>query len=1366
MKKSLLILILITAHVLCESQTHEYLFNNNLNENSGGPALTELLSCSAAAGSFGVQTSGTTSGDCLTFNSFCFNKGGGVQYPNPSIVSGSYTIYLFFRFSTLGGYARVIDFSNSAADAGIYFLNNCLNLYPNGNVGTCPYFNTNTYYLITFVRDGSTNIISVYVDGTLFGTYNDTGNIYRPPTASSPINFFRDDNSVPCETQPGCVKYISVSPAVSTASDVANTWANIGTITQSANAAPPTVTIAAHGNFTCTNNAVTLTASSAGTMVWNGGSLVNAANPAAISAPGTYIVTATDTHGCMDTAMVTVVTNTAVPAVSASKSGNLNCTTSSVTLTGSSPGNTMVWNGGALTNASNPAAITTAGTYTVTATDAVNGCTDTASVIVTSNNSQPPVITVNSAAICAGQTAVLTAAGGTSYSWSTSAVTNPISVSPPGTVSYTVTGTTGGCSGTAIATVTVNPLPIVTVTPPTGSACANSTLILTAAGANTYSWAPAFGLNAVTGASVSASPTGNTTYTVTGTDNAGCVNTAAAVLTSHPKPAVLIKAPLNPLCDSTKLNWASWSSVNGTTGTGIISSNLSVLVTKPSGGLSTTAGMFAGSVFPVQYNVPVNQTAIRNDLAGLFTFCFNRPVNNPQIALSSIGNGGLSVPVVTSAPYHIIWAGQGMTYPNDTTFVGREGYTIIQFPGAHTCISFNYLQSETYCNLAFGTLDTNCQTMVSPPICAGLADTLTATGAAAYVWHPAAGLNASTGAVVVASPLATTKYYVIGTDVYGCSNTDSVLITVIPKPIASITGDTVICAGDSITLTAHGHGSCLWNPGNFTDSVIRIIPASPALYKAVLTNTAGCKDSAAVHVVVNPLPHALFNVPPVCKNSPTTYLDASTGTIALWSWKYGDGGSAVIQNPLHTYASCDTFSVQLNVTTNKGCKDSIRKTAKVYCLPVAGFSAADVCLNQVMHFTDLSIVSGDTVSAWSWNFGDNSTLGSIKNPVHTYSAAGHYTVTLTASTNHGCKDTIIKTVTVHALPAAHFSSINVCQGGTASFTDHSTIATSDTIHTWLWTFGDAGTPANSQNTSHLYGASGTYTVQLNLVSNFGCLDSIAETAIVNPNPIVHFTAVDTIGCEQLCVSFQDLSSVSPGTILQRTWNLGDGSAASHSTNFDHCYTDDSIFSPAHYTVSLTVTSDSGCVITHSKNNYITVYPNPKAVFTVDPHAAALTNPVISITDLSIGTIIWKWHFGDTSSVFSSANPPPHSYTDTGTYVITLLASTQYGCKDSTYQSVTIEPEFLFYIPSAFTPNGDLYNNTFSGRGVFIETYQMMIFDRWGNLIYFTDDINKPWDGTANHGADIAQQDTYIYTIDLTDIKKKKHSYKGIVTLIK
>lgn len=978
--------------------------------------------------------------------------------------------------------------------------------------------------------------------------------------------------------------------------------------------------------------------------------------------------------------------------------------------------------------------------------------------------------------ICQGDSVTLSSSSAFSYLWSTGATTQSITVNSsavytvstnqtPACTQGTIACTTCGV-GTASETVSVNPLPAVGVSPSAPSTCIGSSLNLTANGANTYQWSPATGLSATSGATVSASPSANSTYTITGTDAFGCIGTATVALTVNPKPTVDVRGPVNPLCDSTKLNWASWGTVNGTSGAGIISSDLSVLVTKPTGGLSTTGGMYNGGVFPSQYTVPANSTAIRNDLAGLFTFCFNRPVLNPQIALSSIGNGGNSVQINTSVPYQIIWQGLGMSYPNNTTFIGTEGFTIISFPGVHTCISFDYLQSETYCNLAFGTLDTNCQSLVSPPQCGGGSDTLTASGAVTYSWFPPTGLNTSTGAVVIASPLVTTTYYVTGFDANNCSDTDSITVNVISLPTISLSGDTLICLGDSSTLSASGGVTYLWNPGNSTDSIIDVKPLSTTTYTVTVTNAGGCSDSSTITVNVNPLPQAQFTLSPVCNNTPMVFTDASIGNITNWNWERGDGTTSNLQNSSYNYATCDTFNVRLVVTSNYGCMDTLTKTAKVYCLPNADFSFAEVCSNQVMNFDELSSAVDDTLSGWSWNFGDGSALSTIQNTDHTYSNAGPYNVTLIVTSTNGCKDTSVKSLNIHPFPDVKFSTSNVCDGSIVPFTDLSTLPAPDMLQSWAWDFGDGSPVFNNQTTSHAYPAKGSYTAKLVVVSNFGCADSITKMVVINPNPVVNFAAPDTTGCDPLCVSFQgNLSSVSPGSITQWAWDVGDGSAISTSQNFDHCYVNSSVGSAAYYSVTLTVTSDSGCFSTDTKNSYISVYPNPSAGFSVQPSRTTILEPVIEVNDQSSGVDFWSWNFGDLE-VSSVSDPVSHTYADTGTFLITLITSNQYGCEDTAAHTVVIEPEFVFYIPNAFSPNNDKNNKTFSGKGLYIKEYEMSIFDRWGNLIYKTIDLDLPWDGRLKNSNEIAEGDVYIYSIKIIDIKKDEHFYKGIVTLLR
>jgi len=228
---------------------------------------------------------------------------------------------------------------------------------------------------------------------------------------------------------------------------------------------------------------------------------------------------------------------------------------------------------------------------------------------------------------------------------------------------------------------------------------------------------------------------------------------------------------VSPLCDSTKLDWANWTSISGTSATGNISSNLTVSVTKPTGSMFSTPVMNSGSVFPANYNVPANQTSIANNVAGLFTFYFNNPVRDPIVALASIGRQGQSVPINTSVPYQVVWQGVSMQYPSCTQLIGEEGYTIIKFPGVHKCISFDYLVSENWCNIAFGTLDVNCQTSGLVSYCSGSngSNLLTAfatggTPAYKYTWSPTTGLNTTSGVSVIASPNVTTKYFVSVTD--------------------------------------------------------------------------------------------------------------------------------------------------------------------------------------------------------------------------------------------------------------------------------------------------------------------------------------------------------------------------------------------------------------------------------------------------------------------------------------------------------------------------------------------------------------------------------------------------------------------------
>jgi hypothetical protein len=275
----------------------------------------------------------------------------------------------------------------------------------------------------------------------------------------------------------------------------------------------------------CNGQTASLIASGATTYSWTGGLSANATPSTPIlTTTTTYTVTGT-TNGCRGTA-VSTVTVKPKPTITVNSPSICSSQTANLTASGAS---SYSWTGG-LTPTSNPITpiLTTTTTYTVTGTQ--NGCTGTAALTVTVKPN--PTVSVNSPGICNGQTANLTASGATTYSWTGGLSANATPSTPilTTTTTYTVTGTTNGCTGSAVSTVTVKPNPIVGVNSP--SICNGQTAILTASGSTTYSWTGGLSANATPSTPIL---TTTTTYTVTGTTN-GCTGTAVSTVTVKPKP--------------------------------------------------------------------------------------------------------------------------------------------------------------------------------------------------------------------------------------------------------------------------------------------------------------------------------------------------------------------------------------------------------------------------------------------------------------------------------------------------------------------------------------------------------------------------------------------------------------------------------------------------------------------------------------------------------------------------------------------------------------------------------------------------------------------------------------------------------------
>ncbi|MFM6976366.1 MAG: LamG-like jellyroll fold domain-containing protein, partial [Sphingobacteriaceae bacterium] len=420
------------------------------------------------------------------------------------------------------------------------------------------------------------------------------------------------------------------------------------------------------------------------------------------------------------------------------------------------------------------------------------------------------------------------------------------------------------------ATLTSN----VTVTAPTGFEVSlssgtdfGSSVVITASGSlaatTVYARLVSSATAATKSGNITVASTGATTKTVS---VSGTVNAVAQLNIQ------------NSLCANQGLYWSTtWTDVTSTSAKGLIG-NVGVTVTHSNGGLFTTSYMYQHASFPGQFNVP-NATTLANQNAGTFTFTFDSPVNNPQVAFSSIGNPGTPVGLNTSVPYEVLWNGIGMTYNTNTTMTGAEGFTIVKFPGTHSSITIQYNATEYYANIAFGAENFNCS---APAVCAGESITLTASGGSSYQWSPSTGLSATNTAQVIATPTTTTTYTVIDPS-NPCAEPISITINVNPLPSApSASATQLICPGSTVAnlqATVAAGQTVEWYAASTGGSALASTTALVVgnTYYAQAVNANGCAST---------------RTPVVVSTNNALHLDGVNDRVNLSSNSISDGATA------------------------------------------------------------------------------------------------------------------------------------------------------------------------------------------------------------------------------------------------------------------------------------------------------------------------------------------------------------------------------------------------------------------------------------------------------------------------------------------
>jgi gliding motility-associated-like protein len=999
------------------------------------------------------------------------------------------------------------------------------------NTGTTP---INTTYTVTTTLNGctSTDAVIVTVNPVPTSTFNQspnqclTGNSFNfTNTGSSGAgytqtwNFGGATTNTSTAVSPTGITYAAAGTYTITHT-VTGPGGCVSTTTSSVTVYPlPVVTVTSP--TICSGQTATMTASGASTYTWSAGA--TSAGATATASPTTttsYTVTGTSTNGCIATAVATV-TVTPLPVITVAPITICAGTPGTLTASGAA---TYSWAAATGLSATTGASVTanppSTTTYTVTGTSAA-GCVGTTTVVVTVN--PIPVTTVNSPTICSGQTATLTAAGATTYAWTSglSATTGTsVTGAPTTTTSYTVTGTSLGCSSTAVATITVNPLPTVTVAPIT--ICSGTSGTLTASGAATYTWANATGLSATAGASVTANPTATTTYTVTGTSAAGCINTATVVVTVTPLPTITV--PPITICSGTSgtltasgaatYTWANATGLSGTTGT------------------SVTANPTATTTY----------TVTGTSAAGC--------VNTATVVVSVT-----PLPTITVAPITICAGASGTmtasgaatyTWANATGLSGTTGTSVTANPSATTTYTVTGTTAGGCVNTTTVVVTVTplpVITVTNPTICPTQTATLTASGGTTYTWSP--GLSSTTGSSVTGSPSSTTSYTVTGTT-SGCSSTAVATIT-IGGSITPTVNSPIICAGQTATLTASNATTFTWTAGlsSTTGATVTGSPATTTSY-TVTGNAAGCTGTAVATITVNPLP--VVSVPPV------TICSGSSGTLtasgaATYSWAPSTGlsattGTSVTANPTST----TTYTV--TGTSAAGCVNTTTVVVTVNPLPTITVAPITICTGIAGTLT----ASGAATYSWAAATGLSATTGASvsANPAATTT----YTVTGTSAA--GCVNTASVIVTVNPLPTITVAPITICTGIAGTLT-----ASGANTYSWSPATGLSATTGSSVSANPA--ATTTYTVTGTAAT--GCINTTTVVVTVTPPATLAIAKVN-VSCFGGSNGSATVTPTGGTTPYTYSWSPSGGSGATASSLTAGTYT-------------VTVTTNNGCVSTTS-----------------------------------------------------------------------------------------------------------------------------------------------------------------------------------------
>lgn len=661
-------------------------------------------------------------------------------------------------------------------------------------------------------------------------------------------------------------------------------------------------------------------------------------------------------------------------------------------------------------------------------------------------------------------------------------------------------------------------------------------------------------------------------------------------------------------------------------------------------------------------------------------------------------------------------------------------------------------------------------------ICDGQNTTLFGSGASTYAWD----LGVVNGSAFI--PTNTQTYTVTGTDLNGCINTAQVTVNVNPWDDATFSyDDTLFCVGGSnpiVLISGTAGGSFSSTAGidlNPTSGSIVLNTSTVGAYTITYTTNGICPVSRDTTLTITNAPNADFAyASSYCPND-TDPIPSAIGLGILGSFSVT--GTALVINSLTGEVDLSSSAPGIYAVTNSvtigGCPVStFDANIEIHELPAALFPS-DTTICEGLPIPDIALVLTGS-GPWTLDYtidGLPNSATVVSSPALIGGAAGTYnfnTITDQNCTSSGLTNLV--TITIQNLPIIDpIIAIELCQGSVLNipaFTSNEPGTTYDWIIMGTVDFGFGMSGNGNIGGTIAQNSTGTVTTEtIAVIPTVGnCAgDSMFFDVTVDLIPIASFISDLSGGCLPTDVFFTYTGGTADAIY---SWNFGDGLTSDGPiSDITHTYATDGCFD-----VTLEVTTAIGCSNLASIPNMICIDPAPIANFSFDPSELTVYDTEVMFTNTSINSTTYNWYFddGDTSILTNVTHFFPND--SAGNYFVYLIAYSPQGCTDTTIQVITIADENSFFVPNAFTPDGDGINDQFIpilDGNLNFDQYSFNIFNRWGEIIYQSTTPGTGWDGTNSSGNSIVQDGVYVWILELQyagDVAISQ--YRGHVTLVR